>query len=148
MSKENNIKIYPNYLYNFKLICLAIGIGVYPTFVITQYTFESLDYKLLVMIVLLLISIVLIVYAVLRIILSYIVIDENNIFIKTITKKTMIPIKNIENIQKTFNRGRNTSIFGKTTYEIRTISKTYKVTSEQYRKIDKLDNYLNLQKEN
>lgn len=147
MSKES-IKMHVNYWYSFKLICFAICLGIYPSIVVTQYNYVALDYKILVMIVLLLISIILAAHAILRLFLSYMIIERNRIIIKTVTKKIIIPIKNIDNIQKFFSRGRNTSIFGKTTYEIRTISKTYKVTSEQYMKLDKIDNYLKLQKEN
>lgn len=145
---EKIMKIHSNYFYNLKLMCFAICLGIYPTFITTQYNFKVLDYKILIMILLMFVSILIIVYAILRFFLSYIIIGRNNIVIKTIVGKIIIPVKDIDSIQKEFTRGKNTSIFGKTTYEIRTISKTYKITSEQYMNLNKLDKYLNIQKEN
>lgn len=138
------MKLRSNYFYCIRVIFLGLLFSLYFGFNILTRSINDFSERIFYLSIYILfgIGILLIVYGLLKMITTSVKIDKKNLIIKYILKKEIIVLTDISSVTNILKKSPATGFWGRNIVEIRTISRTYKITSDDYKDVEKLGVYL------
>lgn len=144
------IKLLPNYWYSVKMSVVGFLLAGFPFFMLyndlVKSNQKSEEYVFIGCIVLIVIGVAMFLYSILRAVIPSVTMSDNTLKIKKVLKTQTIPMKTISAVEVLYKRGADTPIFGKTTVTIKTMSRTIKITSDEYMGVDKIGKNFNKEK--